>query len=226
MHVSADCRLKLSRYPFGRYICNITMMCIPKPCLFDESFTQLKLDQDRDLLDYHLDNVTFFSEEEAFTITLHLTGQADYHLLGSFSPSALMFLICYSTLYYPLINFNERLMASITSLLVLVALFSQATATNVKTPYFKLLDVWYVVLIGLCFLIVFANSLIHMLQERCEDAQMVATEEDDAEANGGSKTKRYVSKRASWCNITFRYLLLAIFILLIITYGLLERGFV
>lgn len=226
MHVSAACQLKLSRYPFGRYTCNVTVRCIPDKCFFGESLlTQLYYDRDRDLLDYHLDNETVQIENDQFTLTLYLTGQADYHLLGSFSPSALMFLICYSTLYYPITNFNERLMASITSLLVLVALFSQATATNVKTPYFKLLDVWYVVLIALCFLVVFANSLTHIIQERGGYMQTVAAEEEEDAANDDI-IKYRVSKCAAWCNNIFRCSLLTIFILLAVTYGLVGSEYI
>ena len=217
MHVSSACQLKLSRYPFGSYTCNTTMLFIDE-CIWDGSFEEVDYERDRDLLDYHLDNQTLLPVESRLTLTLHLSGQADYHLLGSFSPSALMFLICYSTLYYRIENFNERLMASLTSLLVLVALFSQATATNVKTPYYKLLDVWYVVLVGLCFLVVMANSVVHILHGG-EDARTVASDADE-DGNDDNVEKHRIPRRAVRCNMAFRYILLAVFLVFVVTYVL------
>lgn len=221
MHVSSACQLKLSSYPFGRYTCNTTVTVLDDHCIWEGSFQTLNYKYDRDLLDYHLDNQTLLPVRDKLTLTLYLSAQAEYHLLGSFSPSGLMFLICYSTLYYPTENFNERLMASLTSLLVLVALFSQATASNVKTPYYKLLDVWYVVLIILCFLVVIANSLVHMLQEGGKYTQTVAADsEGDNDINDDNEKKHRVSRRAVLCNTVFRFILLAVFFLLMVTYAL------
>lgn len=225
MHVSSGCRLKLSRYPFGLYTCNTTMTILDDGCMWEGSFGTLEYEYDRDLLDYHLDNQTLLPNGDKLTLTLHLSGQADYHLLGSFSPSGLMFLICYSTLYYPIGNFNERLMASLTSLLVLVALFSQTTAANVKTPYYKLLDVWYVVLVALCFFVVIANSLVHILHEGGKDVWTVAADSEGDDNNDDTGKKHRVPRRAVRCNTAFRYILLALFFLLMMTYTLIGSKF-
>ena len=94
-------------------------------------------------------------------IAIHLKGLYGYHLLNSFTPSTLMVLISFASLFFPIDNFNERVMVSLTSLLVLAALFSQASASSVKTSYFKLLDVWYVTMIFFCFVVVVFNICLH-----------------------------------------------------------------
>lgn len=84
-----------------------------------------------------------------------------FHLLNSFTPSFLICLISYSTFFFSIQDFNERVMVSLTSLLVLAALFTQASDTSVRTPYFKFLDIWYVVLIIFAFTVVIVNIMIN-----------------------------------------------------------------
>lgn len=75
-----------------------------------------------------------------------------------------MFVICYSSLLFPIVGFNERIMVSLTSLLVLAVFFSQATNTYVRTPYYKSIDVWYIILILLCSAVVIANTPINYMR--------------------------------------------------------------
>lgn len=120
----------------------------------------------KDLLDFSLENLTrqIHSHNHKLTLKLHLKAKPDYHLINSFLPSSLLFFVCYSSLSFPTTYFNERIMVSLTSLLVVVTLFSQATDTYIKTPYYKLIDVWYVMLITLCFATVTANVLVNSLR--------------------------------------------------------------
>lgn len=167
------CLLRVSRYPFGSYMCNLTFSFFRDHSSFNwKSMSPMKEDKlnleyyaDKDLLDFRLEKVTAQTHhEEKLTLTLHLSGQPDYHLTNNFLPSSLMFVICYSSLFFPVPGFNERIMVSLTSLLVLVALFSQATNTYVRTPYYKLIDVWYVMLILFCFAVVIANVIVNNLR--------------------------------------------------------------
>ena len=86
-----------------------------------------------------------------------------YHLMNSFTPSTLMILITYASLFFPLVNFNERVMVSLTALLVLAAFFIQFSHHSVKTSYFKLIDVWYVIMIFFGFIVVIFNIIVHKI---------------------------------------------------------------
>ncbi|ROT84567.1 putative glycine receptor subunit alpha-4 [Penaeus vannamei] len=172
------CGVELQLYPFGRLICNISYY------IFDGqvnlAFEKISKDEvhvryrgSKDLLEYHLANVTFETihdeDDERYTyilLTLHLSSLYEYHMLNSFAPSTLMFLVTVSTLFFPLKDFNERIVVSLTSLLVLATLFAQASSASVKTPYFKLLDIWYSALIALCFMCVIANAVTHRLLQK------------------------------------------------------------
>lgn len=116
-----------------------------------------------------------------------------------------MFLICYLSLFFPIEYFSERISVTLTSLLVLVTLFSQAMNTYVKTPYYKLIDVWYVVLIFLCFAIVVANALVNSLR-----VSKVNSQEDLNE-------KLLAAKK---CNTAAKALLATCFVVLILMFVL------
>ncbi|XP_063850454.1 uncharacterized protein LOC135094351 [Scylla paramamosain] len=171
---SYPCLLRVSRYPFGKYMCNLTFSLFGDHENVDWKVIDPRQENgnppilyyygDHDLLDYKLEKITLYVHNNMMILTLHLIGQPDYHLINNFLPSTLMFFICYSSFFFPIAGFNERIMVSLTSLLVLVALFSQATDSYVKTPYYKLIDVWYVSLIILCFLVVIANGVVNYLR--------------------------------------------------------------
>ena len=175
--VSLPCRLDLRKYPFG------IQHCLLKIWIADVSWTDIKFNtrlarnsnitekkvefygKSRTLGEYYLlDSVVRLGEyDSSIIIELTLRGLYGFHLLNSFTPSLLIYLICYATLFFPVHDFNERVMVSLTSLLVLTALFTQASNASVRTSYFKFLDIWYVVLTTFCFLVVMVNIYLHKI---------------------------------------------------------------
>ncbi|KAK3878449.1 hypothetical protein Pcinc_016909 [Petrolisthes cinctipes] len=216
--ISFPCQLMVHRYPFGRYQCNASLYLYSdwlemewKPDNKDLStFQEFNYTGDRDLLDYFLDNVTMDMDNMFVTLTLHLSGRYEYHLLSSFCPSALMFIISYSTFFFPITDFNERIMGSLTSLLVLAGLFAQASDSYIKTPYFKLIDIWYAVLIMLNFGVVIINSLVNSL--RAKRSVRGALVKDDY------KTGERKNRRARVCNMMAKVVMLTAFIALLVVF--------
>ncbi|XP_063850205.1 uncharacterized protein LOC135094225 [Scylla paramamosain] len=172
--VTYPCMLRVSRYPFGRYMCNLTFSLYGDHENVDWQVMDLRQENgnppimnyygDHDLFDYKLEKITLDVHHNMISFTLHLIGQPDYHLMSNFLPSFLIFGICYSSFYFPIAEFNERMHVSLTSLVVLIAFFSQATNSYVKTPYYKLIDVWYISLIILCCLVVTAHVYVNYLR--------------------------------------------------------------
>lgn len=230
LRFSSPCNLQLSKYPFGEYECNVTfslgyngqMKWVNKQ---DENKHHYRLEYQgsNDLFDFHLRYVTVNTDIDKLTLTLHLSGNPSYHVINSFSPSCLMFVICYSTLYFPLSDFNERIMASLTSLLVLVGLFAQASNTYVKTPYIKILDLWYVLLIGLCFLVVIAIVVVNLLRTR-ESETPVLMLKVFPRTDHDSRRRKKRCMTAATCNVVCRVVVMVTFICVCLGYILVGSG--
>ncbi|MPC45038.1 Gamma-aminobutyric acid receptor subunit epsilon [Portunus trituberculatus] len=172
LHLASPCNLRLDAFPFGQYQCKVMfelgtdeqMKWVQKTALGDDY--QLHYSGKLDLYDYMLDKITVSTRVHRLTLTLYISGQPAHHVLNSFAPSAFMFLISYSTFYFPLTDFNERIMASLTSLLVLVSLSAQSSGNYVRTPYLKAIDLWFVLLIIYCFLVIICNVVVNALLVR------------------------------------------------------------
>lgn len=63
-------------------------------------------------------------------------------------------------------DFTNRIMISLTAQLVLAALFTSTTQSSVRTPYLKLIDVWYAAVITFCFFIIISQTVINVILNR------------------------------------------------------------
>ena len=69
----------------------------------------------------------------------HFTNQ----LLTTFIPTVILWLLAYSTLFINIEHSSDRLMVTVTTLLVLAALLSAFTQDLPKTSYIKYVDIWF-----------------------------------------------------------------------------------
>ncbi|XP_069187955.1 uncharacterized protein [Procambarus clarkii] len=212
MHLLLElpCNFELHRYPFGFHQCNATFYLKSfdtdkelKPLI--ES-GEIKYDGNTNLLDYQLLKTTFEKTGTYAMLTLHLKSQCDYHILNSFSPSALMFIISYATLFFPLASTSDRIMVSLTALLVLAALFAQASGSYVKTPYYKLIDIWYAIMIGLCFTVVMVNMVVGCLHHT------PVYRPREGEDNSTHGTLNLTPRKVMVINVVCKGLLVALFV--------------
>ncbi|CAL4114466.1 unnamed protein product, partial [Meganyctiphanes norvegica] len=169
-NVEVPCHFNLRMYPFGTQECHVTFINRDNWRMISMAPLEIGPDVVDDLLEYQLTDVgqkvIERNNHQYVVLTLSLRTLYDYHILNSFIPSALMFIICYTSFFFPITDFNERIMVSLTALLVLAALFTQISETSVKTPYFKLIDIWYVSIIGLCFSVVVLIAMINGLRPK------------------------------------------------------------
>ncbi|XP_071524602.1 LOW QUALITY PROTEIN: uncharacterized protein [Panulirus ornatus] len=156
--VTAMCQFQLHAYPFDTQKCSL-VYSIPDQAMGkilllreDVMFTG-----ERRLLEYELVNETLTTHgnmSSAVQLRLVFQNQYGYYIGNAVVPSLLMAAICYLTFYFDLDDFTDRIMISLTSLLVLAALFTQTSQSIPKTAYLKLIDIWYVTLITTDFLII------------------------------------------------------------------------
>ncbi|XP_071513575.1 uncharacterized protein [Panulirus ornatus] len=259
---SVPCHFHLQMYPFDFQLCNISFMLMNAPWtrVFRKAMRGKHvpyLDSRRVLLEYVLEEQTtkvgWFLQgtdnNTYFVLTYHLRRLYGYHVMNSFFPSLLMFFISYATFYFQLEDFTNRIMISLTAQLVLAALFTSTTQSSVKTPYLKLIDVWYAAIITFCFLIIIAQTIINVVFNAAHiprgvvraigvrsshlDHQKMSPVLTIEEAKGSSRVStqglgqpshgpsQEVARR---CNVICRVLILLLVVVFVLSYVMLALG--
>ena len=87
---------------------------------------------------------TFLSEYETrFIYSIKLERLYMQALSTTFFQSFLLSVIAYFTLYINIVDFTNRFMGALTSLLVLAALLSSINSSLPQTAYFKHINFWF-----------------------------------------------------------------------------------
>ncbi|KAF2363479.1 Neurotransmitter-gated ion-channel transmembrane domain [Trinorchestia longiramus] len=164
------CDFDLNLYPFDVQKCPIELR------LMAASSDQLKFQREQVtahytgpdyLIEYQVGalNLNFpnGTESEAyseFVIQVSLGRRSGYAILTIYIPSLILLIISYVTLFFRPEIFEVRVMAALTSLLVVATLFTQASSSLPKTSYFKMVDIWLLFCIGVIFLIIIFHALV------------------------------------------------------------------
>lgn len=96
-------------------------------------------------------------------VEIEFQNQYTFYITNVIVPTLLMAIICYLTFFFRLNDFQNRIVISLTSMLVLATLFTQMNQSIPKTAYFKLIDGWFMSLIVLDFLVVVIHTIIENL---------------------------------------------------------------
>ena len=162
------CRFDLRKYPFKSQTCEMNAWFdVPMPDFFNFS----TFSSNNHVPYGGRSRVGEFKVRKTYTKTINFNTSVSlfieldpfygYHLLNSFLTSFLILLISFATFFFRIDDFNERIMVSLTALLVLTALFTQSNSVSVTTSYLKLIDIWYAVLIICTFLSVVLNTALN-----------------------------------------------------------------
>ncbi|RXG56412.1 Gamma-aminobutyric acid receptor subunit beta-3 [Armadillidium vulgare] len=81
---------------------------------------------------------------------------SSFYITNTYVPTLILLIIGYLPFYFFIEDFNERIVVSITSLLVEATFFSQLSNTVPKSAYMKLIDIWCL----FCIVIIFCVSLL------------------------------------------------------------------
>ncbi|KAF2364669.1 Low-density lipoprotein (LDL) receptor class A repeat [Trinorchestia longiramus] len=164
------CEFDLRKYPFGDQTCelNIWIDVTDQDYVVYERFDSELQDEvpfygRYDVREYKVSRTwkKEVNSNKSVSLFIKFKSLYGYHVLNSYLTSFLIVLISFSTALFRVEDFNERVMVSLTALLVLTALFTQSNSSSVQTSYLKLLDVWYAALISFSFLVVLANTLLN-----------------------------------------------------------------
>ncbi|KAK3857528.1 hypothetical protein Pcinc_036222 [Petrolisthes cinctipes] len=181
--VAFTCQFNLQFYPFDSQVCSLTFTLVDVSPSF-VILLKLSFDfllhasyQDADgmaftgqkmLLEYEVTTFNMTPDITAYTsgqrVWLELRNLSGYYISNTYTPTLLLVIICYLTLFFDIADFTDRVMVSLTSLLVIAALFSQTSAAIPKTAYLKLIDLWFVFLMVMEFMIVVVLVIVENLR--------------------------------------------------------------
>ncbi|XP_064100730.1 uncharacterized protein LOC135211345 [Macrobrachium nipponense] len=179
--IGFTCQFQLQRYPFDKQMCSLTFRLIGVSTdfivLMQDGIGVDFLGQ-RMLLEYEvtLVNMTFINnsrDDVGQKVAIELRNLYGYYISNTYIPTTLLVIICYLTLFFDLSDFTNRVMVSLTSLLVLSSLFTQTSQSIPRTAYLKLIDLWFVVLIIIVFLFVLVLVVIEGLRLRGQNQSKV-----------------------------------------------------
>ncbi|XP_071542888.1 uncharacterized protein [Panulirus ornatus] len=161
------CDFNLVLYPFDEQYCDmhLRMISASKSYLrFEEEATSAVYGGSELLLEYQLKQPEILydvgQEYSEMRVRIPLQRRAGYAILNIYTPSLILLVISYVSLFFRPHIFEVRVMTTLTSLLVMATLFTQVSASLPKTSYFKMVDVWLLFCIVMSFLIIIFHAII------------------------------------------------------------------
>ncbi|XP_071530483.1 uncharacterized protein [Panulirus ornatus] len=149
------CPFSLKLYPWDEQQCrfrfsitNVKSDSI-KFIAYSFNYTGRKVFDEYCLFNWNID----VSNNTAF-LSFKLQRQVNKHIWSTYVPTALLLGISYGTLYIPAESFTDRGTMSLTTLLVLVSLYTESLSSLPTTAYNKHIDLWYL------FIIVYVSLII------------------------------------------------------------------
>ncbi|KAF2367342.1 Neurotransmitter-gated ion-channel transmembrane domain, partial [Trinorchestia longiramus] len=97
----------------------------------------------------------------ALLVELAFQNRSVYYVFYTFLPSLMLMVVGYMTFYFPLDDFQDRIMVALTAMLVQTTFFTQVGDHLPRTSYLKLIDVWCVLCIAMLFCIILALVIIN-----------------------------------------------------------------
>ena len=168
LFLTATCDPDLYKFPFDSQTCKISLdvRAGKGSRLVSGNLTVGSVFRRR-LLEYYVRNMTLGVKKtktnvgdkwvfEFITTFDHLYG---YYILSIFMPTLLLVIVSYCSFYFEEDDFTDRIMVSLTSLLVLSTFISTASSSMARVSYFTFLDIW----LSFCIVLVFFICLFHTL---------------------------------------------------------------
>ena len=161
------CEFFVRNYPFDEQTCSFILMMNIKgnnSLKFMESIPPIIYDGPKILTEFELTeffvNTTLTEFETRFVYNMKLTRLYMQALLTTFFQSFLLWLIAYLTLFINIVDFANRFMGALTSLLVLAALLTNMNSSLPQTAYFKHIDIWFFFFVINIALVVFIHIFV------------------------------------------------------------------
>ena len=129
------------------------------------------------------------------------------YLYSIYIKTFFLWLLAYLTLYINIKNFNNRIMVSVTTLLILVSMLTSINADLPKTSYFKYIDLWFLWYICNILLIITFHIFIDHIEHGIKTTNKIAPmDPEDANGKCGRFTNLFNKLSASTVNTCAYYI--------------------
>ncbi|XP_068240407.1 uncharacterized protein [Palaemon carinicauda] len=159
--VKTSCQFDLITFPFDTQTCRLGVVLSG----VTKDYIALVPDGkgvsylgNRKLLEYFLTEEKMIRHDEGNfsgqVIELMFQNLSTFYVTSTYIPTFIIVVIGYLVFFFPVEDFNERVMVALTALLVEAAFFTQMSSSIPQTAYLKLVDIWFVYCIISLFLVV------------------------------------------------------------------------
>jgi hypothetical protein len=164
--IKYNCLFDVKKFPFDKDLCNFTMS------LKNHKHVKVKFRESGSIIYLGPNNVDQFTVEDIGTMTEATNESSKYifsitlkrnftnQLITTFLPTFILLLLAYSTLFINIEHSSDRLMVTVTSLLVFAALLDSINQDLPKTSYIKYVDIWFVLHIASIFLMIIYHIIL------------------------------------------------------------------
>ncbi|XP_076045647.1 uncharacterized protein LOC143027884 [Oratosquilla oratoria] len=152
------CIFRLKRFPFDYQFCsfNLTLLTGQHWLLED-----VKVDMPVfDSLAYNVTLAYYHAHNETLEVTFYLVRQYSSFVVTTFLPNCLILMIAYLTFNFEYDDFTNRVMVTLSGLIVVASLFAQITSALPTTSYSKCIDFWFLIIIVQISTIFLMHTLI------------------------------------------------------------------
>ena len=170
--IEYDCNFNLRKFPFDKQHCCLIIKMMTtnhsdRIQLVGDSPKSWFYDGPKTVYEFEVKNIneeTMNVENETkFVIHIVLSRHYMNQILSTFFPTFLLWVLAYSTLLIDVDNFTDRIMVTVTSLLVLVSLLGPISEELPKTSYFMYIHLWFVFYVSDIFMITIYHITLGMV---------------------------------------------------------------
>ena len=166
--IKFECEFELRSYPFDTQQCQMIFRLrgvTQKYMYFSEDYQAITYNGITHLTEFTVKNISSAVYREPgpyseFVVTILFARRSIYHILNIYLQTSLLNLTVLFTLFFDVTNFSDRIMVSLTVMLVVVTLQTQIQATLPPTAYYKLIDYWLVSSLVIIILIMLVHTIL------------------------------------------------------------------
>ncbi|XP_040564481.2 uncharacterized protein [Lepeophtheirus salmonis] len=164
-----SCDFDLTFYPFDTQLCKMEFTVqgwTSNYVVLEINGTGVSYRGKRNLVEYSIQMEKAFADvtddmRSSIQVRVVFRRRMEYHVTNTLFQTLVLVLVGCSTLFFHVNNFQDRIMVTLTVMLVVATLTSTIQAGLPKTAYYKLIDYWLMFCFNILVVLMFYHTYIH-----------------------------------------------------------------